>query len=353
MAGIEASRLTHVYDNGHTGLDDVGFTAKDGEFLALIGPSGSGKTTLLRTIAGFLRPSSGSLSIGGRTVVDGDTWVPPEGRGLGMVFQDHAIWPHWSVHRNVAYPLKLAKVPREETDRRVEAVLAKVGLEGAGDRDPSALSGGQRQRVALARAIVASPQALLLDEALSSLDEPLRARLRLELKALTREEGLTAIHVTHDRSEALALADRIVVLRDGRVEQIGTPQELRDSPATAFVASFVFDATLFDARSAEGRLRLGDGPSLDVRQPQWAGERMATGTAAVLPSDVVLRPAGPDGGATGVITSALYGPHGFDVSVDWQGTTLRAHVADRVPVVGEAVVPEILSAHWFPVAAAH
>ena len=247
MATITLTGLRHVYPNGHVGLDDINLTAHDGEFLALLGPSGSGKTTLLRAIAGFIHPGEGTIRIGDSTAVGDGAWMPPEQRQLGMVFQNHAIWPHLSVARNIGYPLKLAGLPRATVAARVTAVLEKVGLSELGNRSPSALSGGQRQRVALARAIVAAPQALLLDEALSSLDEPLRARLRLELKALTRERGLTAVHVTHDRSEALALADRVVVLNRGRIEQIGTPAELVQEPASAFVAGFVSDATLFPA----------------------------------------------------------------------------------------------------------
>lgn len=351
MGAIRARHLRHVYPNGHVGLDDVGFTAEDGEFVALVGPSGSGKTTLLRTIAGFLRPERGGLSIGGRTVADAAAWVPPEARGLGMVFQDHAIWPHWSVRRNVAYPLKLAGVRRTEIEERVEAVLVKVGLPGTGSRDPSSLSGGQRQRVALARAIVGAPQALLLDEALSSLDEPLRARLRLELRALTREEGLTTIHVTHDRSEALALADRIVVMREGRIEQIGSAQDILHRPASAFVAAFMSDAALLDVGAADGGgIRLGSrGGFIEVADVRRVGTGPAA-LAAVLPSDIGVKQVAEGTADAGRVTSALFGVHGYDVSVQWNGTTLRAHVADWQPTAGDAVLPVIRKAHLFTAA---
>jgi iron(III) transport system ATP-binding protein len=348
MGSITAAHLRHVYPNGHVGLDDISFHAADGEFLALVGPSGSGKTTLLRSIAGFIRPARGTLSIGGRDVLGDTTWVPPEGRGLGMVFQEHAIWPHWSVSRNVGYALKLARVPRPEVRQRVDAVLEKVGLAGTGERNPLSMSGGQRQRVALARAIVATPQALLLDEALSSLDEPLRARLRLELRALTREEGLTTIHVTHDRSEALALADRIVVLRDGRVEQVGTPHQLLDEPDSAFVAGFVADATLFDATADNGAaVRVhGQGSHLRVDSYRDVG-RGSTLQAAVMPADIVLTRVDHPVEGSGTVTSALFGLHGFDVSVLWDGVLLRAHVRDWQPRAGDVVVPTILKAHLF------
>ncbi|UPO77349.1 ABC transporter ATP-binding protein [Arthrobacter sp. Helios] len=365
MSSISLQGLRHVYANGHVGLSDVDLDVHDGEFLALLGPSGSGKTTLLRSIAGFVQPEGGTLCLGGQPVAGPGAWVPPEKRNLGMVFQDHAIWPHWSVARNVGYPLRLAGVPRKAAEARVRSVLGLVGLEGLGERAPAALSGGQRQRVALARAIVGAPQALLLDEALSSLDEPLRARLRLDLKALTSEQGLTSVHVTHDRAEALALADRVAVLWAGRIEQVGTPEELVRTPASAFVASFVSDAVLLDGTWAEGRLEVAEGISIPGERLE-AGPCVGTGglghsalavTAAVSPLDLVLHPMPPTlvGGSgwdtgrarTGVVTSALYGPHGFDVSVDWQGRTLRAHVTGWVPKPGDRVLPEVLRAHVF------
>lgn len=361
MSSISLQGLRHVYANGHVGLSNVDLDVHDGEFLALLGPSGSGKTTLLRSIAGFVQPEGGTLCLGGKPVAGPRAWVPPEKRNLGMVFQDHAIWPHWSVARNVGYPLRLAGVPRKDAEARVRSVLGLVGLDGLGERAPAALSGGQRQRVALARAIVGAPQALLLDEALSSLDEPLRARLRLDLKALTSEQGLTSVHVTHDRAEALALADRVAVLRAGRIEQIGTPQDLVRKPASAFVASFVSDAVLLDGTWAEGQLEVAEGISIPGERLE-AGPCVGAGglghsalavTAAVSPMDLVLHPAHPNvtgdtGWArTGVVTSALYGPHGFDVSAHWQGRTLRAHVTGWVPKPGDRVLPEVLRAHVF------
>ncbi|WAP51457.1 ABC transporter ATP-binding protein [Arthrobacter sp. ATA002] len=370
MSSISLQDLRHVYANGHVGLAEVDLDVHDGEFLALLGPSGSGKTTLLRSIAGFVQPEGGTIRLGGTTVVGPGAWVPPEKRNLGMVFQDHAIWPHWSVARNVGYPLRLAGVPRKDAEARVRSVLGLVGLDGLGDRTPAALSGGQRQRVALARAIVGAPQALLLDEALSSLDEPLRARLRLDLKALTNEQGLTSVHVTHDRAEALALADRVAVLRAGRIEQIGTPQDLVRNPASAFVASFVNDAVLLDGTWAEGRLQVAEGISIPGERleagPCYGAAGLGHGalavTAAVSPLDLVLHPVHPslahpnlaeDTGRawTGVVTSALYGPHGFDVSADWHGKTLRAHVTGWVPKPGDRVLPEVLRARVFAAAA--
>lgn len=368
MATIEITNLGHVYGNGHVGLEGIDLKVRDGEFLALLGPSGSGKTTLLRTIAGFIRPSAGDLAIGGRTLAGDGVWVPPEKRELGMVFQDHAIWPHLSVAGNVGYPLKLEGVPRTQLAKRVAAVLEQVGLAEYANRKPAALSGGQRQRVALARAIVANPQALLLDEALSALDEPLRARLRLELRALTREEGLTAVHVTHDRAEALGLADRVAVLNQGMIQQIGTPRELLETPANAFVASFVSDATLFPGTLVDGnfhadhpgfRLPVQHGLSRDEKT-QMIGVRPAAGmrsrraVAAVAPTAIRLDPADKQSKAearTGEplarVTSALYGRHGYETSLDWAGTQLRVLAVGWVPQEGELVRPVIEQARVF------
>nr|WP_254455779.1 ABC transporter ATP-binding protein [Paeniglutamicibacter quisquiliarum] len=345
-------------------MDGIELDVRDGEFLALLGPSGSGKTTLLRTIAGFLRPSAGNLAIGGRSVAGDGVWLPPEKRELGMVFQDHAIWPHLNVAGNVGYPLKLEGVPRIQIARRVAAVLDQVGLSEYAKRKPAALSGGQRQRVALARAIVAKPQALLLDEALSALDEPLRARLRLELRALTREEGLTAVHVTHDRAEALGLADRVAVLNRGKIQQVGTPRELLENPVNAFVASFVSDATLFPGTVVDGhfhadhpglRFRIGSdthgNPAIRViGERALAGARPRRAVAAVAPTGVRLEPAArkaPLDIQLARVTSALYGRHGYETSLDWAGTGLRVLVDGWVPKEGELVRPVVEMAHVF------
>lgn len=321
MSEIQLNDLTVVFPDGTVGLNSLRATVRSGEFLALVGPSGSGKTTLLRSLAGFIHPTSGTLHIGGKDV----SAVPPEQRRMGMVFQQHAVWPHMSVAANVAYPLKQAKVPKSERDARVEEVLALVGLAGYGSRRPDSLSGGQRQRVALARAIVARPSVLLLDEALSALDEPLRDGLRRELVALTRTHNLTTVHVTHDRKEALAIADRIAVLRDGAIEQIATPPELLKRPASAWVASFLSDATVLQGRIQQGRVRVeGLGSWL------YDGDE-ADGAAvevAVQPSMVHLDAvAGPDTTTTTMtVTSALSEHNGYSVSLKNGEHSFRAFV---------------------------
>ena len=345
MASVSLTALSLTYADGTVGLDDVDLDIADGEFVALVGPSGSGKTTLLRAIAGFLAPTAGTIRIDGVVVASSQTLLPPEKRQLGMVFQQHAIWPHWDVARNIGYPLKLAGVGRTERAERVGEVLALVGLAGFGKRNPATLSGGQRQRVALARAIVARPRVLLLDEALSALDEPLRDALRLELQTLTRSIGLTVVHVTHDREEALALADRVVVLDGGRIQQVGTPPELVARPATAAIAQFLSDATLLTGNLDVDRFTAAGHPCsvlsslLDVP----AGVS-GPGQIAVLPEDIDLVP--HERGAA-VVRSSLYGRTGNDVVVDWQGITVRCRVDGRRPLVGERVDVDIRRALFY------
>ncbi|MFA0776364.1 MAG: hypothetical protein PVTTEEND_000078, partial [Candidatus Fervidibacter sp.] len=225
-------------------LRGVDLTVEGGEFFFVLGPSGCGKTTLLRIIAGFLVPDEGQVFFGVGEV----TTVPPHKRNAAMVFQHYALFPHMTVWDNVAYGLRLRKLPRDETERRVREALKLVRLEGFERRYPSQLSGGQQQRVALARAIAVHPDVLLLDEPLSNLDAKLRAEMRGELKALQRQLGVTAIYVTHDQKEALAMADRMAVMKDGMILQVGTPTELYRRPASRFVAEFLGDANIWDGR---------------------------------------------------------------------------------------------------------
>jgi iron(III) transport system ATP-binding protein len=215
---IEVRGLRQVF-GAQPVLDGIDLDVPGGTTLALLGPSGCGKSTLLKLLAGLLRPDAGRIAFGTQTVADAHTCLPPEHRGLGMVFQDYALWPHMTVAGNVSFPLEMCGVARAERKQRVAAALARVGLAGIGDRRPSALSGGQQQRVALARAIVAEPRVLLFDEPLSNLDSNLRESLCNELGTLLEQLGTTAVYVTHDQKEAEALAHRIVVLAHGRVEK--------------------------------------------------------------------------------------------------------------------------------------
>ena len=225
-------------------LRDASLQIHRGEILTLLGPSGGGKTTLLNLVAGFLRPDSGSIHIDGRPVTD----VPPYKREIGVLFQNYALFPHMDVASNVSYGLRMRGTAKAAMQRRIAEVLALVRLTGYDARKPRQLSGGQQQRVALARALAISPKVLLLDEPFSALDKSLRASMQLELKDIQRQLGVTTIFVTHDQSEALSLSDRIAVLSEGRICQVGTPDAIYRRPADRFVAAFVGDVNVFRAR---------------------------------------------------------------------------------------------------------
>jgi putative spermidine/putrescine transport system ATP-binding protein len=223
-------------------LRGVDLTIERGEFFTLLGPSGSGKTTLLRLIGGFERPDAGTIELGGRDV----TYMPPYGRDVNTVFQDYALFPHMTVIENVEYGLRVRGVPKRERRRRAELAIDMVRLSGLGDRKPGELSGGQRQRVALARAIVNEPDVLLLDEPLGALDLKLRQEMQIELKSVQREVGITFVYVTHDQEEALSMSDRIAILNNGQIEQVGDPISLYERPLTDFVAGFVGVSNLIE-----------------------------------------------------------------------------------------------------------
>jgi putative spermidine/putrescine transport system ATP-binding protein len=223
-------------------LRGVDLTIERGEFFTLLGPSGSGKTTLLRLIGGFERPDTGTIELGGRDV----TYVPPYGRDLNTVFQDYALFPHMTVIENAEYGLRVRGTPKKERRRRAERAIDMVRLSGLGERKPGELSGGQRQRVALARAIVNEPEVLLLDEPLGALDLKLRQEMQIELKYVQREVGITFVYVTHDQEEALSMSDRIAILNDGHIEQVGDPLGVYERPLTDFVAGFVGVSNLIE-----------------------------------------------------------------------------------------------------------
>jgi iron(III) transport system ATP-binding protein len=231
----------------NTVVNRVDFTIEEGELFTLLGPSGCGKTTLLRLVAGFYAPDEGEIRFNERVVND----VPPDERGIGMVFQNYALWPHMTVAQNVGYGLKLRKVPASEILQRIEGILEKVKLTGLGGRYPGQLSGGQQQRVALARALVLNPKILLLDEPLSNLDAKIRVQVRAEIRKLQKELGITTVYVTHDQEEALTLSDRIAVFNQGKVFQIGPPKALYERPANRFVADFIGISNLIDGTVVE------------------------------------------------------------------------------------------------------
>jgi iron(III) transport system ATP-binding protein len=313
-------------------VDSVSLTVEPGEFLTLLGPSGCGKTTTLRVVAGLEEPTTGRVLIDDEDVTD----RPPHARDITMVFQSYALFPHLTVFENVAYGLRVLRRPAHEVRHRVMEALALVGIGDLGGRQPAALSGGQQQRVALARALVLQPKVLLFDEPLSNLDAKLRKRMRDEIRALQRRVGITALYVTHDQAEALAVSDRIAVMARGRVEQLGAPAEIYRRPATRFVADFIGEANLLpveiEARSPSGvRARLG---SVAFALSGWA---VASGpaTLVVRPEAIQILSAAPvpplDGALAGQVRQAAYLGAAAEYTVDTEV---------GIVAVTDAVMPE-------------
>ena len=262
MAGVTIQNITKSF-GGNVVLKDFSETIADGEFVTLLGPSGCGKTTMLRIIAGFEKPTEGMLYLGDQLVSGGKTFLPPEKRKIGMVFQSYAVWPHMNVFDNVAYPLTIQKVPKPEIREEVNRVLEIVHLSQYAQRLPAQLSGGQQQRVALARALVARPGLLLLDEPLSNLDAKLRESMRFEIKEIQTRLGITVVYVTHDQTEAMAMSDRIILINQGKVQQVGTPRDIYNHPANPFVADFLGKVDFVRGTLQGGRIRL-DGSSVSL-----------------------------------------------------------------------------------------
>jgi len=341
MAGVTIKGLSKSYGAQAAAVSDLDLVIRDNSFVTLLGPSGCGKTTTLRLIAGYMRPDAGTIHIGDKVMSSPDRVVPPEHRGMGMVFQNYAVWPHKSVYENVVFGLKLRKVPRETARQQVAAALAQVNLSGLEDRLPSQLSGGQQQRVALARSLVVEPGILLLDEPLSNLDAKLRERMRTELKELQRRTGITFVYVTHDQAEALALSDQIAVMHAGRLQQFGTPDEVYTRPRNRVVADFMGHVNFLLGKMEPGGLvRLGGGAPIAVAAPTT----IAPGTPvelAVRPEDIVLGLSSgqPDGAMTArVATRTFLGNINEYFVTLASGETVRAQTAPKLKfAVGDTV----------------
>jgi iron(III) transport system ATP-binding protein len=293
-APLDVTDLRKQFAFGRPAIDGVSFAVPAGEIVVLLGPSGCGKTTTLRCVAGLEHPTSGEISIAGRLVSSParGILVPPRSRDLGMVFQSYAVWPHMTVRQNVIYPLKHRRIARAEAGRKVDEVLKLVGLSEYADRPVVALSGGQMQRVALARSIVYRPQLLLLDEPLSNLDAKLRLRLRDDLRIILKQTGMTALYVTHDQAEAVVLGDRIGVMRDGKLLQMGSPDEIYNRPADLFVANFTgatneISGTLIERNGTSGLVDVGSGQRIEVAllQAIATGEKIRI---ALRPENIAL-----------------------------------------------------------------
>ncbi len=319
---------------------------EDGEFITLLGPSGCGKTTLLRMIAGFEHPTTGEIWIDDQKVSGGDCFVPPEKRNIGMVFQSYAVWPHMTVFENVAYPLQIKKVPREEITTRVNRMLEVVHLSQYAKRLPNQLSGGQQQRVALARALLIEPRLLLLDEPLSNLDYKLRESMRFEIKEITRSLGISVVYVTHDQTEAMVLSDRILMFNSGIVQQRGTPTEIYDHPASPFVADFLGNVDFFAGEIRAGRLLVTD----------WQAELPAPPDAPEGPVQVAIRPENirltpGQGPLCGTISQIYYLGSSTEFRVRIRDSSLRIiHEGNALGRfhIGDTVSADILTFLVFP-----
>jgi len=329
MAFLELDRVAKQF-GPQTVVDDFSLTVGKGEFISFLGPSGCGKTTTLQMIAGFLDPSRGAIRLEGSDLAI----VPPAKRGLGIVFQSYALFPHMTAAENVAFGLEMRRVSRAERTDRVRAALAMVGLAGYEERFPRRMSGGQQQRVALARALVIRPSVLLLDEPLSNLDAKLREEMQIELRQIQRNVGTTTILVTHDQNEAMSLSDRIVVMNQGRIEQIGTPQETYERPVSAFVSQFLgktndFAATV-DRTASPARVMAGS----------WSAPAPA-GVAG--PVTVSIRPErigfGDAGLAAKIVTRVFQGNHWLFQCESECGAmiVIRQNDGQKQPAEGEAV----------------
>ena len=282
MSSITLKNITKFYGNIQV-IQNFSEVFKDHEFVTLLGPSGCGKTTMLRMIAGFEKPTTGEIRIDDKVVSSEDVFVPPNLRNIGMVFQSYAVWPHMNVFDNVAYPLKIQKVSRDDIRERVENILEAVHLSPYITRMPNELSGGQQQRVALGRALVSNPQLLLLDEPLSNLDAKLRESMRFEIKELQKKFGITVVYVTHDQTEAIEMSDRVIIFNQGVVQQIDTPMNIYRNPANEFVENFIGKINFIHGKINDNYIEIDSGQKIS-----YTGRRNGNVVAAVRPENVTI-----------------------------------------------------------------
>jgi spermidine/putrescine ABC transporter ATP-binding subunit len=311
-------------------IDGIDLDIRENEFFALLGASGSGKTTLLRMLAGFEMPDAGQIILDGKDV----SHIPPNHRPVNLMFQSYALFPHMSVFQNIAYGLEMDKLPKAQIKSRVNEILDVIQLGDLAKRKPDQLSGGQRQRVALARALIKRPRLLLLDEPLGALDKKLRGQMQLELKRIQHEFGITFIIVTHDQEEALVMADRVAILKDGKLLQSGTPREIYEHPSSRFAADFIGVMNFFPVHEADGKLIAMDGSVITAGTPMSAGQK---GVTAIRPERLSLT-AGAENSTTGTVIATAY--HGLDLQVHLKTPAapepvlirLTADVAEARPV---------------------
>lgn len=309
--GLELKGLSKVL-GGRVIIDNLDLQVNKGEMVSLLGPSGCGKTTTLRMIAGFLIPDSGTVTLAGKDV----TTIGPEKRPSAMVFQNYALWPHMTVFKNVAYPLKVRKVNKAEIEKRVHDVLGVVNLMHHKDSRPAQISGGEQQRVALARALVQEPDILLLDEPLSNLDAKLRVKVREDIRDLQRRLGITTVIVTHDQDEALSISDRIAVMKEGKIEQFSTPEDIYNKPATEYVANFIGSLNRYEGSYSQGQIASGK----DV--------------VGVRPEDVTFDSKSSAGAVEATVSLVVPRGHFHEVYLKRSDVEIRAFISSDVPAVG-------------------
>jgi len=319
--GLELTGLTKIL-GGRVIIDNLNLTVKKGEMVSLLGPSGCGKTTTLRMIAGFLIPEEGTIQVAGKDVTN----LGPEKRPSAMVFQNYALWPHMTVFKNVAYPLKVRKMGKAEIEKRVREALALVNLMHHKDSRPSQISGGEQQRVALARALVQEPDILLLDEPLSNLDAKLRVKVREDIRDLQRRLGITTVIVTHDQDEALSISDRIAVMNSGKIEQFSTPQELYDRPATEYVANFIGSLNRIEGGYSDGQVI----PGSEV--------------VGIRPEDVSFSKTQTPGSYPATVELVVPRGHFHEVYLKRADASLRAFISLDVPQAGDTGFAKVAKA---------
>ncbi len=350
MSSVTIQNVTKSFGNTVV-LENFDAVFENGEFITLLGPSGCGKTTMLRIIAGFEKPTSGSVMFDDKVVSSDKVFLPPEKRDIGMVFQSYAVWPHMTVAENVAYPLTIKKADKSAIQKKVDRVLEMVHLTQYAQRIPSQLSGGQQQRVALARALVAEPALLLLDEPLSNLDAKLRESMRFEIKEIQKEYGITVVYVTHDQTEAMAMSDRIVVINRGVIQQIGAPKDIYNTPTNPFVADFVGKIEFLEGEVKAGCIEL-DG--CGQRLP-YEGDKKGRVIVGIRPEHVKYAEEG-QGTLTGTVRTHFYLGDVDDCRVDLgggKGIRVIAEPYDSMGVkAGKQVSLDVRSFHVFEEAGA-
>jgi iron(III) transport system ATP-binding protein len=344
MPSLRLSNLSKRFGKA-IAVEDLDLEIQDGEIMTLLGPSGCGKTTTLRCIAGLLKPDRGEIYLGDRRITD----LSPERRGVGLVFQNYALWPHMTVHQNLAFGLQLKKIPKNRARDKIDEALTMVRLSGFEERYPRQLSGGQQQRVALARALVIEPRLLLLDEPLSNLDAQLREEMRFEIRELQKKLGITSVYVTHDQAEALVLSDRIAILHQGRLVQVGSPEEIYNQPGNRFVAGFIGltsfvegQVTQFTDQQAYAVVKTAD--NLEIRVQARGLQPGQTVTLAIRPEHIevhvegVLPASPPMNLFEGEVVRGAYLGDIVDYRIQVGDWTLRGHTStDRVLQPGQRV----------------